>query len=112
MSIREYIDIAIAIIIVLGAIRIIFRYLKKRKAKAAMKKKNNLMELVASAIGPAQGVYIKPFNQQLPIKQMIQNPQQEQNLDTQLVPINLQKDNQIVPNNMARLHLFQNYFYD
>ena len=38
LSIREYIKIALAIIIVLGSARIIFRYLKKRKAKAAMKK--------------------------------------------------------------------------
>ena len=87
---KIYKYISPAIIIVLGAIRIIFRYLKKRKAKAAMKKKNNLKELVVSATGPGQGVYIKPFNQQLPMKQIIQNPQQEKNLDTELVPFNLQ----------------------
>ena len=62
LSIREYIKIALAIMIVLGAARIIFRYLKKTKTKAAMKKKNNLKELVVSATGPTQGVYIKPFN--------------------------------------------------
>ena len=95
----------------LGAIRITFRCLKKRKAKAAMKK-NNLKELVVSATGPGQGVYLKTFNQQLPMKQMIQNPPQEQNLDTQLVPINPQKNNQIVPVNMARMPLFQNSYYD
>ena len=77
-----------------------------------MKKKNNLKELVVSAIGPTQGVYIKPFNQPLPIQQRIQNPPQEQKMDTQLLPINLQKDNQIVPINMARLPLFPNSYYD
>ena len=112
LSIREYIEIALAIIIVLGTIRLIFRYLKKSKAKAAMKKKNNLKELVVSATGPGQGVYLKNFNQQLPMKQIIQNPQQEQNLDTQLVPINLQKDNQMVPVNVARMPLFPNSYYD
>ena len=112
LSIREYIEIAIAIIIALGAIRIIFRYLKKRRAKAAMKKKNNLKELVVSATGPGQGVFLKTFNQQLPMKQMIQNHQQEQNLDTQLVPINQQKNNQIVPVNMARMPLFPNSYYN
>ena len=109
LSIREYVKIAIAIIIALGAIRIIFRYLKKRRAKAAMKKKNNLKELVVSATGPTQGVYIKPLNQSLPIQKRIQNPPQEQKMDTQLVPINLQKDNQIVPINMARLPYFQTH---
>merc|ERR1711954_332629 len=112
LSIREYIEIAIAIIIVLGAIRIIFRYLKKRKAKAAMKKKTNLKELVVSATGPGQGVYLKTFNQQHPMKQMIQNPPQEQNLDTQLVPISPQKNNQIEPVNMARMPLFPNSYND
>ena len=48
LSIREYIEIALAIIIVLGAARIIFRFIKKKKTKAAMKKKNNLKELVVS----------------------------------------------------------------
>ena len=72
-----------------------------------MKKKNNIKELVVSATGPTQ-----PFNQSLPIQQRIQNPPQEQKIDTQLVPKNIQKDNQIVPISTARLPLFQNSYYD
>ena len=83
-----------------------------KKTKAAMKKKNNLYELIVSASGPTQGVYINPFNQPLPIQQRNQNPPQDQRMDTQLVPINLQKDNQMIPINMARLPLFPNSYCD
>ena len=112
LSIQEYVKIAIAIFIALGAIRIIFRYFKQRRAKAALKKKNNLKELVVSATGPGQGVFLKTINQQIPMKQMSQNPQQEENLDRQLVPINQQKSNQILPVNVAQMPLFPNSYYD
>ena len=38
LSIREYVEIAVVIIIALGAICTIYRYLKQRRAKAALKK--------------------------------------------------------------------------
>ena len=75
-------------------------------------KAGNLKELVVSATGPGQGVFLKTFNQQLQMKQMITNPQQEQNFDKKLVPINQQKNNQIVPVNMARMPFFLNSYYN
>merc|ERR1712081_7860 len=67
LTAKEYIEIALAILIVLGAARIIFRYLKKKKTKAAKKKKNQLKDLVVEATGTTQGMIIKPFKQMLPI---------------------------------------------
>ena len=96
----------------LGAARIIFRYLKKKKTKAANKKKNQLKELVVEATGPTQGMILKPFKQTLPMQQRIQTPSQQQKVETQLVPMNLERENQIVPINMARLPLFPNTLYD
>ena len=59
LTAKEYIEIALAILIVLGAARIIFRYLKKKKTKAAKTKKNQFKELVVEATGPTQGMIIK-----------------------------------------------------
>ena len=117
LTTKEYIEIALAILIVLGAARIIFRYLKKKKTKAAKKKKTQLKDLVVEAAGPTQGMstqgmFINPFKQALPIQQRIQIPSQQQKIETQLVPINQEKENQIIPINMARLPLFPNTLYD
>ena len=38
LSIREYVEIAVVIIIALGAIHTIYRYFKQRRAKAALKR--------------------------------------------------------------------------
>ena len=65
---RDYIEIALAILIVLGAVRTLFRYLKKKKTKAAKRKKNQLKELVVEATGPTQGMIIKPFQKTLPMQ--------------------------------------------
>ena len=99
---KEYIEIGLAILIVLRAARIIFRYLKKKNTKAAKKKKNQLKELVVEATGPTQGMFIKPFKWMLPIQHRIQTPSQQQKIDTQLVPINLERDKQIVPINISK----------
>ena len=99
------------IIIALGAIRTIYRFFKQRRAKAALKKKKNLKGLVVSAIGPGQGVFLKTINQQIPMKEMSQNPQEE-NLERQLVPVNQQKSNQILPVNIAQMPLSPNSSYN
>ena len=38
LTVKEYIEIGLAILIVIGAARAIFRYLKKKKTKSANKK--------------------------------------------------------------------------
>ena len=111
LSVREYVEIAVVIIIALGAIRTIYRYFKQRRAKSALKKKNNLKDILVSATGPGQGMFVKTINQQIPMKEMSQNPQEE-NLERQLVPVNQQKSNQILPVNVARMPLFPNSYYN
>ena len=76
LTTRKYIEMALAILILLGAVRTIFRYLKKKKAKAAKKKKTQLKDLVVEAAGPTQGMstqgmFINPLKQALPIQQRI-----------------------------------------
>ena len=109
LSIREYVEIAVVIIIALGDIHTIYRYFKQRRAKAALKKKNSLKELMVSATGPGQGVFLKTINQQIPMKEMSQNPQEE-NLERQLVPVIPQKSNQTLPVNVARMPIFPNSY--
>ena len=99
LSIHEYVEIAVVIIIA------------QRKAKAALKKKNSLKEMMAFATVPGPGMIVKTINQQIPMKEMSQIPQEE-NLERQLVPVNPQKSNQILPVNIARMPLFPNSYYN
>ena len=75
LTVKEYIEIGLAILIVIGAARAIFRYLKKKKTKSA-NKKNQLKELVVEATGSTQGMVLKPFKQTIPMQQKIQTPSQ------------------------------------
>ena len=111
LSVREYVEIAVVIIIALGALCTIYRYFKQRRAKSVLKKKNNLKDILVSATGPGQGMFVKTINQQIPMKEMNQNPQEE-NLERQLVPVRQQKSNQILPINVARMPIFPNFFYN
>ena len=61
LTAKEYIEIGLAILIIIRAARVIFRYLKKKKTKASNKKKNHLKELVVEATGPTPGIILKPF---------------------------------------------------
>ena len=62
----------LAILIVIGAARAIYRYLKKKKTKSSNKKKNQLKEIVVEATGSTQGMVLKPFKQTMPMKHRIQ----------------------------------------
>ena len=107
LTVKEYIEIGLAIIIVIGASRAIYRYLKKKKTKSSNKKKNQLKEIKVEATGSTQGMVLKPFKQTMPMQQRIQtatmSPNQQQKVDNQIVPVNIERENQIVPINMARL---------
>ena len=111
LTVREYVEIAVVIIIALGAICIIYRFFKQRRAKAALKKKNSLKEMMASATVPGPGMFVKTINQQIPMKEMSQIPQEE-NLERQLVPVIPQKNNQTVPVNVSRMPIFPTYYYN
>ena len=111
LSVCEYVEIAVVIIIALGAIHIIYRFFRQRRAKVALKKKNSLKEMMASATVPGPGMFVKTINQQIPMKEMSQIPQEE-NLERQLVPVSQQKSNQILPINIARMPIFPNSYYN
>ena len=116
LTVKEYIEIGLAILIVIGAARAIYRYLKKKKTKSSNKKKNQLKEIVVEATGSTQGMVLKPFKQTMPMQQRIQtatmSPNQQQKVDNQIVPLNMERENQIVTINLARFRLFLNTLYD
>ena len=109
LSIHEYVEIAVVIIIALGAIHTI--YFKQRRANAALKKKNSVKEMMASATVPGLGMFMKTINQQIPMKEMSQIPQEE-NLERQLVPVIPQKTNPTVRVNVSGMPIFPNSYYN
>ena len=116
LTVKEYIEIGLAILIVIGAARAIYRYLKKKKTKSSNKKKNQLKEIVVEATGSTQGMVLKPFKQTMPIQQRIQtstmSPNQPHKMANQKIPVTMERENQIVPVNMSRLPLFSSALYN
>ena len=90
LTFKEYIEIGLAIVIVLGAARALYRYLKKRKTRTSNKKKNQLKEIEVEAR----------------IQTTTMSPNQSQKMENQLVPVNIERKNQLVPVNKSRLPLF------
>ena len=72
LTVKKYIEIGVAILIVIGAARAIYRYLKKKKTKSSNKKKNQLKEIVVEATGSTQGMVLKQFKQTMPMQLRIQ----------------------------------------
>ena len=105
LTAREYIEIAVVIIIALSAVRIIYRFCMKRRAKAELKKKNSLKEMMKSVTVPNPGMFMKTVNQQIPLKELSQVPQEE-NMERQIVPVSPQKANQTIPVNVSRMPIF------
>ena len=56
--------------------------------------------MMASATEPSSGMFVKTINQQIPMKEMSQVPQEE-NMERQLVPVIPQKTNPTVPVNVS-----------
>ena len=67
--------------------------------------------MMASATEPSSGMFVKTINQQIPMKEMSQVPQEE-NMERQLVPVIPQKNNQTLPVNVARMPIFLNSYYN
>ena len=116
LTVKEYIEIGLAILIVISAARAIYRYLKKKKTKSSNKKKNQRKEIIVEATGSTQGMVLKPFKQTMPIQQRIQtttmSPNQQQKVENQIIPLNMERENQIVPINMLRLPLIPSASYN
>ena len=51
LTVKEYIEIGLAILIVIGAVRAIYRYVKKKKIKSTNKRKNQLKDIMVEARG-------------------------------------------------------------
>ena len=99
------------IIIALGALHIIYKFFKQRRAKAALKKKNSLKEMMTSVAVPSSGMFVKTINQQIPMKEMSQVPQEE-NMERHLVPVIPQKNNPTVPVNVSWMPIFPTSYYN
>ena len=102
LTVHEYIEIAVVLIIALSAIHIIYKFCMKRRAKSQMKKKNTLKEVMRSVTVPNQEMFVKTVTQQIPTKEISQVPQ-EDNIERQIVPISHQKT---LPTNVSRLPIF------
>ena len=109
LTIREWIELAVVLIIALGAIRIIYKCCKKKRKKTQMKKKKTLNEVMQSVTAPNQEMLVKTVTQQMPAKDTIPIPSQE-NTQTQIVPFVHEK---AVPVNVnvSRLPLFPTSYY-
>ena len=86
LTVHEYIEIAVVLIIALSAVHIIYRFCMKRRAKSQMKKKNSLKEMMKSVTVPNPEMFVKTVTQQIPVKEISQVPQEE-NMERQLVPV-------------------------
>ena len=107
---REYIEIAVVLIIALSAIRIIYKFCMKRRAKSQMKKKNTLKEVLRSVTVPNQEIFLKTVTKEIPTKEINPVPQ-ENNIERQIVPISHQKTVQGNVN-VFRLPIFPTSYYN
>ena len=110
LTVREYVELAVVLIIALSAIRIIYKFCMKRRKKSQMKKKNTLKEVMRSVTVPNQEMLVKTVTQQIPTKEINPVPQ-ENNIERQIVLISHQKT---VPVNVnvSRLPIFPASYYN
>ena len=109
LTTREYIELAVVLIIALSAIRIIYKYFMKRRAKSQMKKKNTLKEVMRLVTVPNQEMLIKTVTQQIPTKDVNPVPPQD-NTERQIVPF-VQEKTLSVNVNVSLLLLFPTSYY-
>ena len=105
---REYIEIAVVLIIALSAVCIIYRFCMKRRAKSQMKNKNSLKEMMKSVTVPNPEMFVKTVTQQIPIKEISQVPQEEY-IERQIVPVSQQKT---IPVKVSRMPIFPTSYYN
>ena len=108
LSVREWVEIAILLIIAIGIIRVIYKFCMQRKKKSQIKKKKTLKEVMQSVTAPNQEMLIKTVTQ-VPTKELNPVPQQDNN-ERQLVPYVHEKP-MPVNVNVSRLPLFPTSYY-
>ena len=112
LNVRECVEIAVLLIIVIGIIRVIYKFCikrrKKSQKKSQIKKKKALKEVMQSVTAPNQEMLIKMVTQ-VPTKEFNTVPQQENN-ENQLVPFIHEKP-MPVNVNVSRLPLFSSSYY-
>ena len=108
LSTREWLEIGVLLIIVLGILRVIYRYCMKKKKKSEKKsqskKKEVLKEVIESVNTPNQEMMLKTITTQVPAK--ITN---QENTEKQVVPY-VEKQMPISVN-VSRLPMFPSSFY-
>ena len=116
LSTREWVEIAVLLIIVIGILRVIYKFCikrrKKSQKKSQIKKKKELKELkevMQSVTAPNQEMLIKTVTQQVPSKEFNTVPQQESN-EKQIVPYVHEKP-MPVSVNVSRVPLFPSSYY-
>ena len=108
LTVREWVEIAILLIIAIGIIRIIYKFCMQRRKKSQIKKKKTLKEVMQSVTAPNQEMLIKTVTQ-VPTKDLNPVPQQD-NTERQLVPFVHEKP-MPVNVNVSRLPLFPTSYY-
>ena len=108
LTVREWVEIAILLIIAIGIIRVIYKFCMQRKKKSQIKKKKTLKEVMQSVTAPNQEMLIKTVTQ-VPAKEFNTVPQQENN-EKQVVPYVHEKP-MPVSVNVSRLPLFPSSYY-
>ena len=109
LTVREWVELAIVLIIALGAIRIIYKFCMKRRKKSQMKKKKTLKEVMQSVMVPNQEMIVKTVTQQVPEKDINPIPPQN-NMERQIVPF-VHEKTVTVNVNVSRLPLFPTLYY-
>ena len=109
LTVREYVELAVVLIIALGAIRIIYKFCMRRRKKSQMKKKNTLKEVMQSVTVPNQEMLIKTVTQKVPTKDVNPVPPQD-NTERQIVPF-VHEKTVPVNVNVSRLPLFPTSYY-
>ena len=109
LTAREWVELAIVLIIALGAIRIIYKCCMKRRKKSQMKKKMTLKEVMQSVTVPNKEMIVKTVTQQVPEKEINPLPPQN-NTERQIVPF-VHEKTLPVNVNVSRLPLFPTLYY-
>merc|ERR1711954_213993 len=112
LNVRESVEIAVLLIIVIGIKRVIYKFCikrtKKSEKKSQIRKKKALKEVMPSVTASNQEMLIKTVTQ-VPTKEFNTVPQQENN-EKQLVPFVHEKP-MPVNVNVSRLPLFPTSYY-
>ena len=105
---REWVEIAILLIIAIGIIRVIYKFCMQRRKKSQIKKRKTLKEVMQCVTAPNQEMLIKTVTQ-VPTKDLNPATQQDNN-ERQLVPFVHEKP-MPVNVNVSRLPLFPSSYY-